>query len=62
MKEHESIHNEEISHVCMTCGKKLLAVDKEHDIPMGVSQWKEHGKKYGYWDFWEKYSPEKQEN
>ena len=22
------------------------------EIPMGVSQWKNHGKKYGYWDFW----------
>ncbi len=21
------------------------------DIPMGVSQWREHGKKYGYWEF-----------
>jgi len=21
------------------------------DTPMGVSQWKEHGKKYGYWEF-----------
>lgn len=21
------------------------------DSPMGVSQWKEHGKKYGYWDY-----------
>ena len=21
------------------------------DMPMGVSQWKNHGKKYGYWKF-----------
>lgn len=24
---------------------------KEQQTPMGVSQWKEHGKKYGYWDY-----------
>ena len=24
------------------------------DMPMGVSQWKEHGKKYGYWEYFEK--------
>lgn len=24
------------------------------DYPMGVSQWKEHGKKYGYWEFFER--------
>lgn len=24
------------------------------DTPMGVSQWREYGKKYGYWDFFEK--------
>ena len=22
--------------------------------PMGVSQWREYGKKYGYWDYFEK--------
>lgn len=24
------------------------------EAPMGVSQWREHGKKYGYWEFFEK--------
>jgi len=24
---------------------------KKEEAPMGVSQWREHGKKYGYWDF-----------
>lgn len=24
------------------------------DFPMGVSQWKEYGKKWGYWDFFAK--------
>ena len=23
----------------------------KHSLPMGVSQWKNHGKKYGYWDY-----------
>lgn len=25
----------------------------QRDVPMGVSQWAEYGKKYGYWDFFE---------
>ncbi len=25
--------------------------DKELKIPTGVSQWREYGKKYGYWDY-----------
>lgn len=24
------------------------------ETPMGVSQWREHGKKFGYWDYFEK--------
>ena len=24
----------------------------KRDIPMGVSQWRNHGKKWGYWEFW----------
>jgi hypothetical protein len=27
---------------------------RERDIPMGVSQWRNHGQKWGYWEFWEK--------
>lgn len=27
---------------------------QEKEIPMGVSQWAEYGKKYGYWDYFEK--------
>ena len=33
----------------------LLAQEKEKnykDIPMGVSQWRNHGKKWHYWEFW----------
>jgi len=29
-------------------------VERGRKTPMGVSQWKEHGKKYGYWDFFAK--------
>lgn len=33
----------------------LLEVAKENgDTPMGVSQWKSYGEKYGYWDFFNK--------
>ena len=21
------------------------------DLPMGISQWREHGRRYGYWDY-----------
>jgi len=39
------------------CGKcegcRLFSQQKkEDDTPMGVTQWRNHGKKYGYWDFW----------
>jgi len=27
---------------------------KQNKAPMGVSQWKEYGKKYKYWEFFEK--------
>lgn len=30
----------------------IASIQPQH--PMGVSQWKEHGKKYGYWAFFEK--------
>lgn len=29
------------------------------DIPMGVSQWKNHGKKFHYWEFFEKEAKQK---
>lgn len=28
-----------------------LLLSQKKEIPMGVSQWREHGKKYGYWDY-----------
>ena len=31
-----------------------LIFKKKNDAPMGVSQWKAHGEKYGYWDYFEK--------
>ena len=32
--------------------EKLLKAQENR--PMGVSQWKNHGKKYGYWEYFEK--------
>jgi rubrerythrin len=29
-------------------------LSSQEKTPMGVSQWKEYGKKYGYWDYFEK--------
>jgi len=34
--------------------KKLQEIEKKNQLPIGVSQWKNHGKKYGYWDFFKK--------
>jgi len=37
------------------------AEEKPKKEPMGISQWKEHGKKYGYWDYFEEGKPEPKE-
>ncbi len=31
------------------CGKNM--VEENTEIPMGISAWKNHGQKYGYWDY-----------
>jgi len=31
--------------------KSLLNKQRVKDVPLGVSQWKKHGKKYHYWEF-----------
>ena len=31
-----------------------LLEEQKHKKPMGVSQWKEYGKKYGYWEYFKK--------
>jgi len=38
---------------CSKNNKELEDVTNKEELntPMGVSQWKEYGKKYGYWDF-----------
>jgi hypothetical protein len=35
---------------------RIIYYDKgrENKAPMGVSQWQQHGEKYGYWEFFEK--------
>jgi hypothetical protein len=43
---------------CLICGKSVDLDEKELEdfpsVPMGVSQWREYGKKYGYWEYFEK--------
>ena len=36
--------------------KEILSSQKQkmRDTPMGVSQWREYGKKFGYWEFFTK--------
>lgn len=34
--------------------KQFIQQLLDEKTPMGVSQWKEYGKKYSYWDFFEK--------
>ena len=29
------------------------AIEAAKNVPMGVSQWREHGKKFGYWEYFE---------
>lgn len=36
------------------CGKDDLLGIVAETPPMGVSQWKAYGKKYGYWDYFKK--------
>lgn len=36
--------------LCATSMPSDATASRLCDVPMGVSQWKEHGKRYGYWD------------
>lgn len=31
----------------------LSKLAEQKELPMGISQWKEYGKKYGYWEYFE---------
>ncbi len=33
---------------------KRIVRTEASEVPMGVSQWREHGKKFGYWEYFEK--------
>lgn len=46
-------HNTEISEMlgCTKCLEEKKGCSTSIDTPMGVSKWIEHGKKYGYTDF-----------
>ena len=46
---------EEIITLLSQAEEKGQGLNKRRDeIPMGVSQWREHGKKYGYWEYFDK--------
>ena len=32
----------------------IYLLDTDKSAPMGLSQWREHGRKYGYWDYFKK--------
>jgi hypothetical protein len=40
---------------CSKCGNHCI----DNKAPMGVSQWRNHGKEFGYWEFFEKEAIEK---
>ena len=50
IKSFKAGFNRGVKENCNT--EELLKEERENKSPMGVSQWKEHGKKYRYWDFW----------
>lgn len=31
-----------------------LFASQRQDVPIGVSKWREHGRKFGYWNYFEK--------
>lgn len=44
----------ELSDKC-DCNKEIkfieILLEQQRNLPIGVSQWKEYGKKYGYWEY-----------
>jgi len=48
-KEHIEMTKELVSKKNKDCQRYL---ETQKNIPMGVSQWKNHGKKWYYWEFW----------
>ena len=48
-KEHIEMTKELVSKKNKDCQRYL---ETQKNIPMGVSQWKNHGKKWHYWEFW----------
>ena len=48
-KEHIEMTKELVSKKNKDCQRYL---ETQKNIPMGVSQWRNHGKKWYYWEFW----------
>lgn len=49
---YESYEEEEIDDWLSKALEKSYRLGQESvSLPMGVSQWREHGKKHGYWDY-----------
>ena len=48
-KEHIEMTKELVAKKNKDCQRYL---ETQKNIPMGVSQWRNHGKKWYYWEFW----------
>jgi len=46
-------HKECIKCYAIKIAERALSSQLQEREPMGVSQWKEYGKKYGYWKYFE---------
>ena len=50
-----SARDKEISRLTEIFDNKMDSLLKEQrESPMGVSQWRKHGKKHGYWEYFKK--------
>lgn len=52
---------------CMKCGYDVFKpskgnLDNSKELPMGVTEWKQHGIKYGYWDYFKEASEQEKAN
>ncbi len=62
------LHEKEFVEVRSFLEEKLTAKDaecekaREAKLPMGVSQWREHGKRYEYWEYFEEEIREEERN
>ena len=60
LKSQEKEHKKSIKLLTEIFDNKMDSLLKEQrESPMGVSQWKKHGKKHGYWEYFKKEQREK---